>query len=308
MDSRRTKPILLCFFFLSLSHFLSAQQDPRPTRAQEQPKLTAGRDGLRYVWIPPGRFEMGCSPSDTHCDTDEQPRHAVTISRGFWMGQTEVTVEAYRRYTQATGKSMPPDLELFNKNGIELNPGWTRPQLPIVDVNWNDAQAYCTWASARLPSDAEREYAARAGSTDAQYGPLEEIAWYADNSGREHLDSQAFWNSVRQRPNADESYLQRLKGNGNGMHEVASKRPNAFGLYDMLGSVREWCADWYEDTYYRTSPATDPVGPTSGTTRVVRGGSFDHFPLNVRLSDRFGRPPELRMMNIGFRCVRDVTP
>jgi formylglycine-generating enzyme required for sulfatase activity len=212
MDSRRTKPILLCFFFLSLSHFLSAQQDPRPTRAQEQPKLTAGRDGLRYVWIPPGRFEMGCSPSDTHCDTDEQPRHAVTISRGFWMGQTEVTVEAYRRYTQATGKSMPPDLELFNKNGIELNPGWTRPQLPIVDVNWNDAQAYCTWASARLPSDAEREYAARAGSTDAQYGPLEEIAWYADNSGREHLDSQAFWNSVRQRPNADESYLQRLKG------------------------------------------------------------------------------------------------
>jgi len=209
---------------------------------------------------------MGCSTDDRECSRSEQPAHRVTISRGFWMGQTEVTVGAYKRFASAAGRSMP--------SAPSFNANWSAPSQPVVNVSWDDATAYCRWAGGRLPTEAEWEYAARAGTTSARYGDLNAIAWCAMNSG--------------DRP-----------------HPVGQKAPNAFGLYDMLGNVGEWCQDWLDASYYQHSPAVDPTGPSSGQHRAVRGASWWSFPRFVRVSFRywFGAT---RDDTAGFRCVREV--
>ena len=229
---------------------------------QENPK-----DGLRYVWIPPGSFMMGCSPGDDECFDEEKPSHQVTISKGFWIGQTEVTAGAYKRFAAATVRQMPPV--------PEFNIGWAYENMPMVNVSWNDARDYCAWAGGRLPTEAEWEYAARGGSTDARYGNIDEIAWHIDNS-RYHT------------------------------HDVAQKRANGFGLFDVLGNVWEWVNDWYDDNYYQNSPSHDPPGPTSGWgPRVLRGGSWFNSPRDVRVSYRKWYLPATRQFNVGFRCGRD---
>jgi formylglycine-generating enzyme required for sulfatase activity len=156
------------------------------------------RDGLKYVWIPPGAFTMGCSPGDTECNPDEKPAHQVAITKGFWIGQTVVTVAAYKRFAGSTGVQMP--------TAPGFNASWSNPDMPIVNVNWDEATAYCGWLGGRLPTEAEWEYAARAGSTGARYGPINEVAWYSNNIGPK-------------------------------TNEVAQKRANGFGLYDTLGNV-----------------------------------------------------------------------
>jgi formylglycine-generating enzyme required for sulfatase activity len=236
------------------------------------------KDGLKYSWIPWGTFMMGCSSGDAECSDDEKPAHRVTISKGFWMGQTPVTVGAFRRYARATGRAMPtpPD----------FNAGWTNQDMPIVNVSWGDAVAFCGWAGGRLPTEAEWEYAARAGSTESRYGPIDEVAWYVKNSGHE-------------------------------THEVALKRANGFGLYDTLGNLWEWVNDWYDAKSYNPTdfmlplPPTgssigDPQGPESGLYRVVRGGSWNDDPLGVRVSSRTGRESSYGDSGLGLRCVREM--
>ncbi len=218
---------------------------------------TNPKDGLSYVWIPDGSFRMGCSeaPKDPQCDKeDEFPTHTVAISKGFWMGQTEVTQQAYRK---VTGK----------------NPSHFKgPQRPVESVSWDEAKAYCATVGLRLPTEADWEYAARAGSRAAQYGDLNEIAWYRSNS-----------NSTT--------------------YDVGLQAANAWGLKDMLGNVWEWTADWYDASYYAKTPAKDPSGPTSGNRRVLRGGSWDFNPGLVRVSVRFRGVPSVRVNYIGFRCA-----
>jgi formylglycine-generating enzyme required for sulfatase activity len=173
--------------------------------------------------------------------------------------------------------------------------------MPIVDVTWDDAQAYCRWAGGRLPTDAEWEYAARAGSTAARYGDLDEIARYADNSGSQRLDSDRLVQEVRA------IWEKRMDENGNGMHNVGLKRANGFGLYDMLGNVWEWVNDWYDQNYYQNSPSQDPTGPTSGQFRVARGGSWFDFRWEVTVSNRVvNQPGSYRATNFGFRCGGEV--
>jgi serine/threonine-protein kinase len=224
-------------------------------------------DGLKYMWIPPGTFMMGCSPGDTECRGEEKPRHRVTITRGFWLGQTEVTVGAYKRFAGGTGRAMPETLS--------FNPGWSNEQMPIVNVSWDNAQMYCVWAGGRLPTEAEWEYAARGGSTEALYGPLDEVAWYSANSG-------------------------------NQTHPVGQKRANGFGLYEMLGNAEEWVKDWYDGGYYQSSPSKDPAGPTTGQERVLRGGSWFSVPGDVRVSYRGWDNPAAGYISVGLRCVGDV--
>ena len=158
-----------------------------------------------------------------------------------------------------------------------FNPGWSSEQMPIVNVSWNDAQAYCAWAGGRLPTEAEWEYAARGGSTEVRYGPIDEVAWYSSNSGQK-------------------------------THEVGQKRANGFGLYDMLGNVWEWVNDWYDEKYYQSSPSQDPAGPTSGTERALRGGSWVGSPGYVQVSYRGRVHPANRYgyVGFGFRCAREV--
>jgi formylglycine-generating enzyme required for sulfatase activity len=244
-----------------------ADLGPAPGTVRENPK-----DGLKYVWIPPGTFQMGCSPGDDECRPNEKPSHHVTISKGFWMGETEVTVGAYKRFASSTGRGMREAGEARNSN-----PGWRNEQMAIIMVNWEDADAYCRWAGGRLPTEAEWEYAARAGSTKARYGPLDDIAWYSDNSGMR-------------------------------THEVGQKRPNAWDLFDMLGNVWEWVADWYDENYYRTSPERDPPGPGRGSLRLFRGLGWDAVPRDTRVSYRDGSEPDTWFMGTGFRCAREVIP
>ncbi len=255
------------------------------------------KDDLKYVWILPGTFVLGCSLDDSQCGAEERPAHQVTITKGFWMGQTEVTVAAYKRFAAETGRQMPSEA---NYSGRPLNPHWSDDAMPIVNVTWYEAQAYCGWAGGRLPTEAEWEYAARAGSTAPLYGGLDEIAWYADNSGNNRLDSAKVGNEDRT------DYLKRLNDNHNNMHDVGLKRANGFGLFDMLGNVWEWVNDWYDQNYYQNSPSQDPSGPAREQVRVMRGGSWNDFPWLVRVSSRAGVFPAYSNNNLGFRCVGEV--
>jgi formylglycine-generating enzyme required for sulfatase activity len=267
---------------------------------------------LNYRWIPAGTFRMGCSerPVDPQCDKAvEFPTHAVTISKGFWMGETEVTVAAYEKYRDASkvaGKTVAP-VPTSDTTGRKLN-ATGDPQLPVMGVTWDEAQAYCGWAGGGgaklgLPSEAEWEYAARAGSRASRYRDLNTIAWYGDNSGKP-INSTAIWAEVRQ---DDTKYADRVYANGNGPHRVASLKENEWNLWDMLGNAWEWTADWYDADYYKNSPATDPKGPTEAKQyRVLRGGSWYNFPEIVRVSYRKRNDPSDRVGNFGFRCAGEL--
>ena len=240
---------------------------PRVSAPRAGPVRENAKDGLKYVWVDPGTFTMGCSAGDDECLDSEKPAHQVTISRGFWVGQTPVTVSAYLRFSGSNGRRMPP--------APTFNVAWADENMPIVNVTWNEAQAYCGWVGGRLPTEAEWEYAARGGSSDSRYGNLDEVAWYNNNSGRQ-------------------------------THEVAQKRANGFGLHDVLGNVWEWCNDWYDDHYYPSSPLQDPQGPGYGQFRVLRGGSWSSYFRLVRASYRFRVYPNVRITDLGFRCDGEV--
>jgi formylglycine-generating enzyme len=212
------------------------------------------KDGLRYRWIPPGNFTSGCSPGDKDCYKDEYPNRKITLTRGFWLGQTEVTQAAYERVTGD-------------------NPSvFQGPDLPVEMVTWNEADSYCSQIGGRLPSEAEWEYAARAGTTGPRYGDLDQIAWYWKNSNFS-------------------------------THPVGQKKPNAFGLYDMLGNVVEWTHTWY--TVQLSQETINPTGPSMAEFKSLKGGGWWDDPDLVRASYRSRIEPGDTDFNIGFRCVSE---
>jgi len=266
--------------------------NPTSVRIKENPK-----DGQRYVWIPAGSYLMGCSAGDSECYDEEKPAHLVTLSKGFWMGQTAVTVGAWKRYRLATNTAeLPKEDNLGRKNWNEAGPD----NMPAVMMTWDEASSFCRWANMRLPTEAEWEYAARAGTTAARYGELDSIAWYGDNSGNQRIDSTQVFQADKA------NYSRHLFENGNFVHAVAQKQPNAWRLFDMLGNVKQWTADWYDASYYAKSEGVDPIGPPAGQYRVLRGGSWISVPQDVRASSRLRFGPGSRVSIFGCRCVGEL--
>jgi formylglycine-generating enzyme required for sulfatase activity len=219
---------------------------------------------IEFARIQPGTFLMGCSPGDNQCRGDEMPAHSVTISKGFELGKFEVTQAQWQAVTGSNPSSFKGDSR------------------PVENVSWIDVQEFLLKLNARndghhyrLPTEAEWEYAARAGATGPAPGALDAVAWYEANSGGP-------------------------------THPVGQKQPNAWGLYDVLGNVSEWVHDWSGS--YPGAPQTDPKGPTEGNNKMVRGGAWNSFDRSSRLSYRYDFEPTERINSVGFRVLREAIP
>jgi formylglycine-generating enzyme required for sulfatase activity len=259
------------------------QHQARWAKYLHVPVVQTNSIGMKLVLIPPGEFQMGAPKEMIEEELrahggeawyrehlpGEGPQHRVRITKAYWLGATQVTQEEYERVMASNPSKFQGD-----------------PKRPVEQVSWDDAVEFCRRLSELpgekaakrrygLPTEAQWEYACRAGNAgrwcfSAQPNPfplaveeklLGEYAWFADNN----------------------------KTNGS-THPVAQKRPNAWGLYDMHGNVREWCADWYDGKYYAASPTDDPTGPITGSGRVGRGGLWYYFARDCRTTNRYGRP------------------
>jgi formylglycine-generating enzyme required for sulfatase activity len=221
------------------------------------------KGGVEMVPIPRGEFFMGSPDTEVGRWDEEGPQHKVTISSDFWMGRYPVTNEQYGLFLKENPQVSPPQ--------YWGDRSFNQAQQPVVGVTWKEAAAFAKWAGGRLPTEAEWEYACRARTTGPRYDDdLDAIAWWSGNSG-------------------------------GSTHPVGQKKPNAWGLYDMLGNVWEWCSDGMRA--YAAVPITDPVGPV-GSARVVRGGSWGNVARDVRAAIRSGNDPADWYGNLGFRLVR----
>jgi len=246
-------------------------------------------------------------------DDDEQPAHRVTLSP-FYIDATEVTNAEFARFVEATGYKTDAEKRgsswIF-KEGMQdweaiggadwrhpLGPDSTitdKMNHPAVNVSWNDAAAYAKWVGKRLPTEAEWEYAARGGREDNIY------PWGDELKPTGKLMAN-FWQGMWPHDNKlEDGYYYTAP--------VASFAPNGFGLYDMIGNVWEWTADWYDARYYKRSPAKDPRGPKRGEMKVARGGSWfcsENYCGAYRVGFRGKSPQDSSFNNVGFRCAKDV--
>jgi serine/threonine-protein kinase len=280
-------------------------------------------DGLEYVHLPAGTFEMGCAPGDDPCEEDALPRHKVELSRPFWLGRTEVTVAAFEKFVAATkhrtdaeksgeGVVVKDGKAWGKREGVNWrSPGFAQgPVFPVVHVDRDDAHAFCEWSGGRLPTEAEWEFAARAGRPGLNYVWGESPQPLVDGRRHANLSDEALkrafpkwvkagWKTI---PGYDDGYPHTAP--------VGSFAPNGFGLFDMAGNVWEWCSDLYSKSYYGSSPARDPKGrsqpdgPFVYGDYVARGGSWTMFPRPI--SDRSASGEGTQ--SIGFRCARDRPP
>ena len=239
--------------------------------------LSSGGEGPAMVVLPTGRFRMGDLDGDGF--RNERPVHTVTISRRIAMGQYPVTFQEYDRFVAATDAERPDDS------------GWGRGRRPVINVSWEDAEAYAAWLSEqtgkryRLPSESEWEYAARAG-TETAYSWGNEIGVNRANCD----DFGSKWSGEQTSP-------------------VGSFAPNGFGLYDMHGNVWEWVEDcWHKN--YKGAPSDGSVWTSGGNSakRVVRGGCFMNLPQDLRCARRQSCIPSIAFYVFGFRLVQDLNP
>lgn len=292
-----------------------------------------GKDGAPMVLISVGSFLMGSTKDEVDqaiqacikelkqdqqtCEgwyKPELPQHRVQID-AFYLDKYEITNRLFAKFVEATGYRTTAEKE-GNARGL-VNGKWedvtgaswkqpeggvtvfvsNRVEHPVVSVSWEDADTYCRWAGKRLPTEAEFEYATRAG-TQTTY-------WWGNGTP-----------GSRRTANIADEFLNRkdpgwviMSGYDDGAERTApvgSYEANPFGLHDMTGNVSEWTADWYGGDYYGKSPARNPRGPSSGQYRVLRGGSWADAPVNVRSANRLRYAPASRIDVFGFRCAQDV--
>ena len=243
-------------------------------------KDIAGSPGfveMKFVTISAGTFMMGSPDSELGRSRNEGPQHQVKLTKGFEMQTTEVTqsqwVSVMGSNPSYFQKNENCPGEFTNANGLAMC-----PNNPVEKVSWDEAKAFIEKLNAkadghryRLPTEAEWEYAARAGTTGPYAGDLDAMAWYDANSGRM-------------------------------THPVAKKQANSVGLYDIHGNVYQWVSDGFDD--YSSSQGTDPKGASSGLIRVVRGCSWINFDHDCRTANRGSAAPDKRESNVGFRLVR----
>ena len=258
-------------------------------RSVKLTRVTLGGVEIELTGIPGGEFMMGALATDSQADTDEKPAHRVKVS-GFEMGVTEVTVGQFQAYCRATGKKMPKQ-EHWNNTARH----------PVHNVSWNDAVAYCEWATSelktqglkgtmRLPTEAEWEYAARGGATGVDGRVRHKYPW-------------------GDRAPAGGDRLANYYGSGDGYRytaPVGQFKPTGYGVRDIAGNVWEWCQDLHDQGYYARSPAENPQGPIDPTlsSRVLRGGSWGFLPGHLRASHRDWNEPGEWGFSLGFRLAR----
>ena len=221
--------------------------------------------GIEMLLVPAGTFMMGCSPEDGQCSLNETPTHQVTLTNAFYMGKTEVTQAQW----QAKMGSNPS----YFTSEYGYPGSFDRP---VEQVSWEIIHGFNSATSLRLPTEAEWEYACRAGTTTARYGVLDDIAWFNPN-----------WTYYGTQP-------------------VAGKLPNALGLYDTLGNVWEWCQDLYGP--YSSGSVTNPTGPATGdssSSRLLRGGSWNSVSVNSCGSQRYKGSPGYPDHGFGIRVARN---
>lgn len=299
--------------------------------SENQPREITNSIGMKLVKIPAGEFLMGGQePAEELSKAfsayhrkpegfkDEYPRHRVRITKPFYLGKYEVTVGNFRQFVKDTGYKT--EAERAGQGGWGYNPesghcegrrlqyNWRNPGFPqtddhpVLNITWGDAVAFCQWLSRkegktyRLPTEAEWEYACRAGTTTRYSNgddprELAKVAKVTDDRGRTTF------------PAVQNLMIPREKS-GQFTVPVGSFPPNRFGLHDMHGNAWEWCADWYGESFYSRSPVDDPQGPDSGDRRVRRGGAWNSFPLWPRSSFRNWNKPDSRCVNLGLRVAR----
>jgi sulfatase modifying factor 1 len=255
---------------------------------EHQPTITVLKT-MEFVWIPGGCFNMGSPPSEVGHKADERPVHEVCVD-GFWMGKTEVTNEQFRKWIQTHKSNGWRD---FNMN---------KDDQPVAFVNWYEAKGFATWLTEnsegykfRLPTEAEWEYAARAGTTTSRF-------W-----GDDPVNACQYANAFDERSN-HLSWVSRSYHNCNDAYvltaPVGSFLPNPFGLYDMLGNVWEWCEDTYRADAYAIHNRNNPINNSGGADRVLRGGGWNCAPDYVRCACRIAQGPTKRgLYSTGFRLV-----
>jgi sulfatase modifying factor 1 len=305
------------FLAVALANHAAAQAPPPVTPGE----VITNSIGMKLTLIPAGEFWMGAAKSEGGQD-DEQPVHRVRITRPFYLGQFEVTRGQFAQFV--SDQSYKTEAEQDGKGGYGTddkgnwtqkpeytwrNPGFAQTDdHPVVNVSWHDADAFCKWLSRkegktyRLPTEAEWEYACRAGTTTPYFHGadpegLAAVGNVADGTAKAKFSSWS-WTI-----NARDGYVYTAP--------VGKFRPNAFGLYDMHGNVWEWCADWYAGDYYRNSPVDDPQGPSSGSpqgwssgsARIHRGGSWLYAAGDCRSAFRGRFDPSHRINLLGFRLA-----
>jgi len=274
--------LIICWLtttMISALHAEWAQAQPQDST----PKTVTNSIGMRFVYIPAREFQMG-SPQSERGRRENEHQHRVKITKPFYLGMFEVTQAEYLKIMDENPSKFSPD----GPRG-ESVVGIDTIRLPVDSVSWDNAVEFCrhlsnlpveskSKRSYRLPTEAEWEYACRAGSSKLwshgdEIDDLKSFAWYGSRIAEGRT------------------------------HQVGEKEPNHFGLHDMHGNVWEWCHDWYTDDLKHGGTVVDPQGPKSGELRVIRGGGWASGPARCRNAARSHDPPSVHDEDLGFRVV-----